>query len=88
MPNAPAISRPDVEGIAARVAELLTGKGSIRELACEDIPALIAHIEALEVVVKAARVMSKSESWNFLLKANQGGNDLLNSLAALGESDG
>ena len=86
MTNAPS-PRPDVEAIAARrTSEQLCAEcGARLSIVCTDIPALIEYIKALEAVVKAARVMSKSESWNFLLKANQGGNDLLNSLAALGD---
>lgn len=54
MPNTPA-KRPDVEGIAARVLALRShvaisahSVNLIRVLAHQDIPALIAYIEALE----------------------------------------
>ena len=59
MPNAPAISRPDVEGIAARAKRTFAAAGRdgvevysrpefVVTTILLDIPALIDHIEALE----------------------------------------
>ena len=58
MPNAPAISRPDVKAIAARAEKMLENKhfwegpAWADQLIFKDIPALIARIEAMEAVVK------------------------------------
>ena len=90
MPNAPAISRPDVKAIAARYNKLqfYNEQDTYGELALlvADIPALIAHIEALEAVIQE-RDDTDQKVW----KEAQEAVDELNrreAFAALGDGDG
>ena len=86
MPDAPAISRPDVKMIAARAEDLLTERHaylSLEQLLKQDIPALIAHIEALEAVVAIARRRCGRGSMNCV-----GSRFVKEALAALGDGDG
>ena len=57
MPDAPAISRRVLEAIAARAREHSVIRDRSTSSWASDIHALIAHIEALEAVVKKARQM-------------------------------
>ena len=74
MPNAPATSRPDVEGIKAETFRKQQRWDFHPTL--NTIAELIEYIEALEVVVKAAR---KQDSPSIKVQV---------ALAALGNGDG
>jgi hypothetical protein len=99
MPNTP--KRPDVEGVAARASFVISGWAKMGGLArstltcrvCNDIPELIAHIEALEArqvkleaVVEMAPKCHACEGWTpgkcpLCVGYRQ-------ALAALGDGDG
>ena len=89
MPDAPATSRPDVKAIAARAEAinqprvLASFPAEIHLLVRQDIPALIAHIEALEEVVAIARRRCGRGSMNCV-----GSRFVKDALAALGDGDG
>ena len=98
MPNPTPTPRLDVATIAARAEDLLTERHaylSLEQLLKQDIPALIAHIEALEAVVKAARelepaVRGMPMSYDGLVQGtlDLARQELNKALAALGDGDG
>ena len=83
MPNTP-VKRPDVEGIEARVkkAQCYSGYcfGLLGGSPFDDIPALIAWIEALEA--------RQVKLWGLVANVEDAQGLLRDGLAALGDGDG